>query len=76
MIKFGAMWKNVGVRVCVLKFGVTWKNLGVRVRTLNLALHSVHTHIKVCGVHTQNNRVRGVRSIGRAQRSLVGVHVM
>jgi hypothetical protein len=53
--------------VHALKFGVMRKNIGVRVHALNLALHGVHTH---------NNGAHGVCSIGRAQRSLVGAHLM
>jgi hypothetical protein len=47
VLKFGAAWKNVGVRVRALKFGTELKNFGVRVHTLNLTLRGVHMHNKV-----------------------------
>jgi hypothetical protein len=78
--------------VCALNFGTRekcwcagartkfWhcrKNVGVQVRALNLALHMCICIIRcACGVHTHNNGMRGVRSIGRAQRSLVGARAM
>jgi len=57
------MQKNVSVRVCALNFGAARKNVDVHDRVINLAL---------CGVHTYNNDVCGMHSVGRAQRSFVG----
>jgi hypothetical protein len=65
-LNFGAARKNVSVRVCALNLGPRGKMLVYRTR-INLAL---------CGVHTHNNDVRGVRSVGRAQRSFVGARAM
>jgi hypothetical protein len=59
-LKIGVALKNVGVRVCALNFGTARKNVGVWVCALNLVLSGAHTH---------NNGMRGVRSIGRVQRS-------
>jgi succinate dehydrogenase hydrophobic anchor subunit len=47
-------------------FGLYMMLLHQQVCMKNLALHGVHTH---------NNDVRGVRSVGRAQRSFVGARV-
>jgi hypothetical protein len=66
-LNFGTAQKKFGEQVRTLKFGVVRKNVGVRVRTLNLALRGVHTH---------NNGMHGVCSIGRSHRSLVGAHAM
>jgi hypothetical protein len=49
------------------KYWHTRKNVGVQERALNLELHGVHTH---------NNDAHGVRSVGRVQRSFVGVHTI
>jgi hypothetical protein len=66
-LNFSVVRKNVSVRVCALNFSVARKNVGVQDRTINLALHGVKTH---------NNDMRGVRSVGRAQRSFVGARAM
>jgi hypothetical protein len=55
------------VRVCTLNFGVVRKNVVVHVHVINLAFH---------GLHTNNNDVRGVHSVGKAQRSFVGARAM
>jgi hypothetical protein len=66
-LNFGVARKNVSVRVYVLNLGVAWKNVGIQDRTINLAFHGVHTH---------NNDVHGVHSVGRALRSFVGACAM
>jgi hypothetical protein len=55
-LNFGAAQKNVSVQVCVINFGDARKNVVVQDRTINLSLRIVHTH---------NNEVHGVRSVGR-----------
>jgi hypothetical protein len=62
--KFWHRAENVGVQVCMVNCGATWKNI---VCVLKLALCSVHTH---------NNGVHGVHSIGIEQWSLVAARTM
>jgi hypothetical protein len=58
---------NFSVRVCTVNFSAAWKNVDVHDRMINLAL---------CGVHTYNNDVRGMHSVGRVQSSFVGARTM
>jgi hypothetical protein len=59
--------EKFSVRACTLNFGVARKNVGVQYRAINLAL---------CGMHTHNNNVCGVRSVGTAQWTMVVAHAM
>jgi hypothetical protein len=43
---------------------------------LNLALHGVHMHNKVCGVHTHNNGTCVCAVLAELQRSFVGVRAI